>query len=151
MCSAKRVRLLTLLLTVAAVLAGTSVFGGKFGRVPGGDVAKLVPPLDSDEPYASGQAKLSNITEFYDSWWGYRYAGELSLTCNGLTPGATYNTPVGSFTASDRGTGKVAGLTWFWTGNSFPVVVSREEQGVDANGNVIIIWVEVLEGTVVRP
>ena len=119
----KRFRPIVLFLIAAAFLAGTSAPAvaapnGKLSRVPG-----------SDERHASGQAVLGVLT--FDRVTGMPgddqlvwYTANLSVTCRGLTPGATYivvsdwvdKSVWWSFTASARGSGNAEGPVWvkYW-------------------------------------
>jgi hypothetical protein len=64
------------------------------------------------EPGATGQVATSHVrflgSVIPDPYAGlvyYNYKCTLSVTCQGLTPGATYSTGVGTFKASSDGTG----------------------------------------------
>jgi hypothetical protein len=123
MCSTKRVQLVVLFLIAAAFLAVTSApavaapnSNGKLSRVPG-----------SDERHASGQAVLGVLTfDRVTGPWGddqlVWYTANLSLSCRGLTPGATYivvsdwvdKSVWWSFTASARGSGNAEGPVWVY-------------------------------------
>jgi len=69
------------------------------------------------EPGALGQATFTDV-----QWTGRgrveglgryfcwdAYTGEMTVTCQGLTPGARYTTPAGKFRARRDGTGSVSG------------------------------------------
>jgi hypothetical protein len=116
----KRARLAVLFLIVAALLAGTPALASTHN-------VKLTPT--GVEPGASGQARLAETTGFYPNFYGH-----LSVSCKGLTPGATYYfwasaphlyggwTYTWPFTASPTGTGKADGwIDFSWLG--FPVGV----------------------------
>jgi len=90
------------------------------------------------EPQASGQASLTDVDWVRLMKGLYVYSGKLSVTCQNLTPGATYSTPVGTFTANRKGDGKVSGRVslemhnegpWVWV-DPFVVDVVR----VDPDG-----------------
>lgn len=77
-----------------------------------------------DEPNATGQASLSHVkydsTGFIDPTNGIGYTTymcTLYMTCQGLTPGATYLTSAGTFKANRDGTGSAKAaryrLTWY--------------------------------------
>ena len=107
------------------------------------------------EPGATGQASSSDV-QFVSmgildptngiSYWGYSCT--LYVTCQGLTPGATYMVPnAGTFKASRDGTGSVTAkrypLIWeFWNGvliSDPQVRVSR----VNADGSyTLVLWAE---------
>jgi len=134
MSSMKRVRLAVVFLIVAALLAGTPALAGTHN-------VKLTPT--GVEPSASGQARLAETTGLYPNFYGH-----LSVSCKGLTPGATYyfwatvyRYPYGwtytwPFIASATGTGKADGWIYFtWLG--FPVTVKN------ANGDDVLtgeVW-----------
>jgi hypothetical protein len=69
------------------------------------------------EPSASGQATLTKVKFLYalqtETMNTVMYKGYLTVTCQGLTPGATYATPGGTFTADRNGNGMAKGWTRF--------------------------------------
>jgi hypothetical protein len=82
------------------------------------------------EPAAVGEASLKQV--IVTSHFGYpyswsSYSGTLIVKCKNLIPGATYVTPVGSFTADSKGTGSTTGeVGWSiteWTFSGFDGVV----------------------------
>ena len=139
MSSTKQVQLAVLLLLAAAVLADTPARADPTTRNASG-TARLTPPATSDEPNASGQAKFNGL-RIRNPSFGWVATGDLTVTCRALTPGATYRTTAGSFTASTTGTGTVTGL-WGWPG-SIIVTVAREEPQDDGSVELIVV----LEGT----
>ena len=74
-------------------------------------------------PGASGQAALTevvNVGDYFTTNWqtldtihSYVYAGNLTLTCRGLKPGAKYETPLGTFTAPRDGTLSCRGSVYY--------------------------------------
>ena len=72
-----------------------------------------------DEPEASGEASLTNVvcrdSNPYDPdpWRTSYCSGKLTVYCQNLTPGATYWTPAGTFTANRKGEGKISGQVNF--------------------------------------
>jgi hypothetical protein len=79
----KRVQLVVLFLIAAAFFAGTRALAAGFPTTKTGS-AELTPV--GDEPGASGHATLS-------AWWDSRaglWLCSVSVSCEGLTPGATY-------------------------------------------------------------
>lgn len=117
MLSLKRVQLTLLALIAATILPASPASAA-------GRVVKLTPSVGSDEPNALGQAKFSEIT--FVGWvltWGGNvpaYTADVSVTCKGLTPGATYywrtsrNDPSASSPASATGTWNAQGSVLFW-------------------------------------
>ena len=79
-----------------ATLAAATVLCGAGLASAANYTAKLTPVPESDEPDASGVAKVSGANRVY-VWGGYYYEGNLTVTFRGLTPGATYSTPAGGF------------------------------------------------------
>ena len=126
--SMKLFQLAVLFLIAAAVLAGTPALAATN--------AKLTPT--GVEPSASGQARLAETTGLYPNFYGH-----LSVSCRGLTPGATYyfwatvyHDPYGwtwtwPFTASATGTGKADAWIHF-SRLGFPVGVKN------ANGDDVL-------------
>ena len=122
MSTMKRVRLAVLFLIAAAFFVATPALAATN--------AKLTPT--GVEPSASGQARLAETTGFPPHFYGH-----LSVSCRGLTPGATYyfwaagSLYLWPFTASATGTGKADGWIYFsWLG--FPVGV------MNANGDDVL-------------
>jgi hypothetical protein len=67
-----------------------------------------------DELDASGGATFTvrNVKRTVNTGWPasyvvWSYTGKLTVACEGLTPGATYVTPAGKFTADSMGVGSV--------------------------------------------
>ena len=138
MCSTKRVQLVVLFLIAAALLAGTPARAAP-QRTEASGTALLKPPATSDEPKASGRATFTGLW-LRDPQMGWYVFGDLTVTCGGLTPGATYRTSAGSFTASTTGTG-TATVRWIYP----PSIISVAREEAQADGSVEIIVV--LEGT----
>ena len=137
MCFTKRVRLVVLLVVAAALLAGTPALAAP---KKAGGTAPLKPPGTSDEPNASGRAKFAGLW-VQDPGLGWYAVGDLTVTCGGLTPGATYRTTAGSFTASTTGEGTATiGCVIF---GSLFISVAREEAQPDGSVERVVV----LEGT----
>ena len=118
--SMKRVRLAVLFLVAAALLACTPAFAANQGTA---NLTCVADPMDPDYG-ASGVAKLTGVKPVQFDW-GYEYVGKLSVSCSGLTPGATY-TVIGlgftaAFTAARNGNGSV-GVKVFGAGQQVSVV-----------------------------
>jgi hypothetical protein len=81
-----------------------------------------------DEPQASGEATLTKVEAFGvyadGDVVGVQYTAVLTVKCTGLTPGATYSTPVGTFQADRKGKGSVRGQV-DWGSWGLWVVVAR--------------------------
>jgi hypothetical protein len=134
----KRFTLVALLAAAMIVCATATAFAR------GGWSVNLTPPDTSDEPGASGVAKVTGVQLRY-VWAGYMYVGRLTVTCRGLTPGSTYSTNVGGFVADAQGTGRVEGLLWGITPNYYYLMhVVRVDRSADGSG--VDIYVEVLRG-----
>ena len=128
MSTMRPVLLTVVFLIAAALVAGTSALASTN--------AKLTPT--GIEPSASGQARLAETTGLYPNFYGH-----LSVSCRGLTPGATYyfwatvyHDPYGwtftwPFTASATGTGKADGWIHF-SRLGFPIGVKN------ANGEDVL-------------
>ncbi len=104
---------LTTLLVVAATLSASTPAWAQIDLTPTGA-----------EPGAAGQASSSHVKYVASgisdptNGIGYEaYTCTLSITCQGLTPGATYATSAGTFKASRDGTGSAQAahctLTWY--------------------------------------
>lgn len=88
-----------------------------------------------DEPQARGQVTYRGayfIPEPPDSGW---WVTHMSISCQNLTPGATYRTPVGTFTADRRGKGKAAGWVSIFEGFYRCAYVAR----VNADGSWTLV------------
>jgi hypothetical protein len=83
----KRVQLrIVIALGVVALSAASPALGQTYTYLFTGS-ANLTPA--GDEASASGRAKLSGQYS-YDYWLGPAYSGDVSVSCSGLTPYATY-------------------------------------------------------------
>jgi hypothetical protein len=100
---------LVVLMVVGATLCATTPAGAQIDLTPTGA-----------EPGATGQASLTHLR--YDSAGildpangiGYQaYTCNLNVACQGLTPGATYQTSAGTFQASRDGTGKARAVKFY--------------------------------------
>jgi hypothetical protein len=103
-----------------------------------------------DEPLASGVATLTNVRSMQYDYppypppvvHVYAFAGQLSLTCENLTPGATYATPVGTFRADRTGTGNVKGKLHFgWTDLNYwlPFEVDIDRLDPDGSSTTVLV------------
>ncbi len=134
----KRFTLLALLAAAMIVCATATAFAR------GGWSVNLTPPDTSDEPGASGVAKVAGV-QLRHTAWGDLYVGKLTITCKGLTPGSTYSTNVGRFVADAQGTGRVQGSLWGITPNYYYLMlVERVDKSADGSG--VDVYVEVLRG-----
>ncbi len=107
----KRLGLVAVFLVGVTLLASTPAAAE--GKVKGEDWGTVELENVGDEPQASGQASLNNV-ELVLAWVGLHvYKGELTVTCQGLTPRATYWTPAGTFKADRTGAGQVKGRVEF--------------------------------------
>jgi hypothetical protein len=112
----KLFQLAVVFLVVVALLAGTPALAALGGTVQLTHVG--------DESGATGTATLTKVN-YLGGWnpmgtmtW-MNYKGYLTVTCTGLTPGATYSTPAGTFKADRSGKGTVKrwvyfGFMWWW-------------------------------------
>ena len=109
----KHFALMALLVLGATLYASTPARAAPFDLTPTGA-----------EPGATGQGRLAHVElvdysvggqiwigppPSYQMHWQYEwytYSGELSVACQGLTPGATYRTSAGTFIADRYGRGK---------------------------------------------
>jgi hypothetical protein len=142
MATIKRVGLTALLVVGATLYASTPAW------------AQIDLTSTGAEPGATGQASFSNLRSFAgiidptNGIAGQGYTCTLYLTCQGLTPHATYIVNnAGTFKASRDGTGSVTAkrypLIWeFWNGvliSDPQVRVSR----VNADGSyTLVLWAE---------
>ena len=138
MSTVKRVRLAVLFLIAAALLAGTASLAAP-QRTKASGTALLKPPATSDEPKASGRAAFTGLWA-RDPQMGWYVFGDLTVTCGGLTPGATYRTSAGSFRASTTGNG-TATVTGIYPPSN--ISVAREETQADGSVGLSVV----LEGT----
>jgi len=148
MCSMKRLQLAVLFLIAAALLAGTRALAWRNPSRPKRVVfsVDLVPTPGSDEPNASGVAKLQG--DLYWDWqWGGQYLiGDLTVSCRGLKPLRRYLANIPYLTeayfttdATGKGVGKIPDQ-YFPPGSTLEVL--RDDT---VNGTPTLI--PVLEGT----
>jgi hypothetical protein len=104
-----------------ATLAAATVLCGAGLASAANYTAKLTPVPESDEPDASGVAKVSGANRVY-VWGGYYYEGNLTVTCRGLTPGAAYSTPAGKFVADVNGNGSAGVLRQYFPAHSVQMI-----------------------------
>jgi hypothetical protein len=95
------------------------------------------------ESQATGEASLAQVVMTPDPTpWGLSYdcSGRLTVKCQNLTPGATYWTAAGTFTANDKGVGRITGEVRFgfyvpgW-GPPEPYVVVVDVVRLDPDGS----------------
>jgi len=120
----KRLGLAALLVTGVTLIVSAPANGGGHGGLQKPGVGGSIDLWNTDvEPDASGKASLTNVKSLNDprmpilGW--ETYSGKLTVTCHNLTPGVTYWTCVGTFTANGRGEGKASGnvqftVDWQW-------------------------------------
>ena len=117
MCYMNRFRLAVLLLILGALFATSPALAVKPGQGGGGSWGKVQLVNTGDESLATGTASLTGVklVWWWSDWTGalYTYSGKLTVNCRNLTPGATYWTPAGSFTADETGAGKITGSVEF--------------------------------------
>ncbi len=144
----KRAQVVVLLVVVAALLPSTAIAKPWYNPTLKAST-RLTPTETSDEPKASGQATVLAEWVYFEFGMGW-YVGDVTVTCRGLTPGASYRiiatsdtfgeADIGGFTAGARGGGTANGDVAFW--GTLGVTVAREERQPD--GSVQLI--PVLEG-----
>jgi len=113
----QKLELAVLVLTLGGLLAASPVLAGwgprNIKNHPPENFGTIQLANTGEEPSASGQATLRHVTcdvyvdIFNQAWWCYQ--GTLLVKCQNLVPGATYSTPVGTFTADSKGTGTATG------------------------------------------
>ena len=102
----ERLGVTALALVVGAQLATLPALAAKPGAVWGSIELTNV----GDEPQATGQAIVKSVK--YEGITGtgdVLYSARVSVACQGLTPGATYRTDLGTFTANRKGQGTISG------------------------------------------
>ena len=116
----QKLKLTALVLTLGALVAASPAFAGWRASKPSNKQSANLGTIQlantGEEPAAVGEASLKNVTRTtsgqpspIDPYPWIIYQGTLVVKCQSLTPGATYGTPVGSFTASFKGTGSISG------------------------------------------
>jgi hypothetical protein len=116
----QKLELTALVLTLGALFAASPVLAGSGPRniknQPPENFGTIQLANTGEEPTASGQATLRHVTctvyvnsLFNPPYVEWVYEGTLIVKCQNLVPGATYSTPVGTFTADSKGTGTVTG------------------------------------------
>lgn len=118
MCYMNRFRLAVLLLILGALFATSPALAVKPGHSGGDSWGKVQLLNTGDESLATGTASLTGVklVGVWNDWtWSlYTYSGKLTVNCRNLTPGSTYWTPAGTFTADATGAGKTTGSVEFW-------------------------------------
>jgi hypothetical protein len=130
MSSITRARLAVVLLIVAPFVLGTPALAGS--RNWQGDLVCVVDSTDQDYG-ASGFTKLFNV----HGDWTHGYFGDVTVGCQGLTPGATYVVEVFTgadqawvqFAATKRGTGQLTVSRLYLGMGVMPPVVVVERAG----------------------
>jgi hypothetical protein len=131
--SMQKLELTALALTLGALIAASPVLAGWGPRNIKNESPENFGTIQltnaGEEPAASGEATLRHVVCSYvrvvGGSWGdpiveRGYTGTLIVKCQNLIPGATYSTPVGTFTADSKGTGTITGgVAWGTTGYSF--------------------------------
>ena len=133
----KRVQLAAVFLIVAMLVAGTSAQAGGGYRV---DLTST-----GVEPGASGEASLYHIVQI-GKWVLDAYKADLTVRCEGLSPGTTYyvsswtynNGPVlvgqGALTPTKRGTRQVTFEEIMFWGGDIEVTVTNADGAVVLTG-----------------
>lgn len=137
---------------VAVLAVGATLFASTPAQAKGEDWGTIQLTNVGDEPQASGQASLTNVvcrdSNPYDPdpWRTGYCSGKLTVYCRNLTPGATYWTPAGTFTANRKGNGAIIGkvvftVEWYrsdWWGPvvTLPYVVDVIRLDPDGSGFV---------------
>lgn len=122
----KRFPLKALLLVMVALCPGTTALA----RGSDGAIVQLT--NTGVEPDAQGQTSLNRVSYLgsglTSTFTFASYKGYLIVTCQGLAPGATYETTVGRFTADRNGKGIAKG----WVGFSFIYWPEATEPDLDS-------------------
>ena len=115
----QKLELTAMVLALGALLAARPAFAGAqslFNNKQSANFGTIQLANTGEEPAAVGEVSLKNVTRTtsgqpspIDPYPWIIYQGTLVVKCQNLTPGATYATPVGSFTASFKGTGSISG------------------------------------------
>jgi hypothetical protein len=118
----KRLGLTLLLVVGVTLLASTPARASENWRtggkpVPGQDWGTIQLTNIGDEPAATGGATLTEVRYLSGaedgSSRGEAFSGTLSVSCQNLTPGATYWSPAGTFNANRKGQGRITGNVVF--------------------------------------
>ena len=147
---AKRLGLAAVLVVGVTLLASTPAWA----RVQWRDWGTIWLTNTGAEPEASGEAALTNVvcrdSNPYDPdpWRTGYCSGKLTVSCQNLTPGATYLTPAGTFTANRKGGGKISGqvvftVEWYnsdWWGPvvTLPYVVDVVRLDPDGSSTLVL-------------
>jgi hypothetical protein len=100
-----------------------------------------------DEASASGRAKLSGQYS-YDYWLGADFSGDVSVSCSGLAPNATYliamsGSGIGEIASPDGIADGRGNLTitssWWWWGGVYDSPDTLEVYRVEPTGNVLVL------------
>ena len=115
MTTMKRFGLAALFAVGVSLLSGTPAMAQDWRTI---DLALMVPGTDQDWQAVS-QATINQKKSlgWYYGEWSQRgqYRANVTVTCRGLTPGATYRTTVGTFKADRYGNGQAKGWTnYYW-------------------------------------
>ena len=74
---------------------------------PGWNTTELINV--GDEPQATGEVTWGKPILESGTLWPPIYSYQVTVKCQNLTPGATYLTPVGTFTTNKKGNGMITG------------------------------------------
>ena len=98
-----------------------------------------------DEPQASGVASFTVLkveSERGLYWFYVNYSGTLTVWCGNLTPGATYRTPAGTFTADATGAGsasaKVTLTVIAYEGGQSPCIIDVVRLNPDDSSTTVL-------------
>jgi len=105
------------------------------------------------EPNAIGQYTLTHVKFINGGGFNYDpggyelYRGRLTVTCQGLTPGATYATSAGTFKAARDGTGKATAsqvnfvyrFEWTWWGAIVIIPPTVSVARVNPDGSMTVV------------
>ena len=106
----KTIGLTTLIFVAMALFAASPALASKPSASkpnPGWNTTELINV--GDEPLATGEVIWGKPVLESDTLWPPVYSYQVTVKCQNLTPGATYLTPVGTFTADKKGHGMVGG------------------------------------------
>ncbi len=119
MCPMNRLRLVVLLVVGVTLFASTPARAKPGQTSSSGSWGTIQLMNTGAEPEAAGEASLTGVKVVAeaDFFWpygvSYRCSGKLTVNCQNLTPGASYWTPAGMFTADDTGAGRISGKVDF--------------------------------------
>jgi len=115
----KRLGLVALLVVAVTLVASAPAWAKPGGTSAGGNWGTIQLMNTGAEPEAAGEASLTGVKVVAeaDFFWpygvSYRCSGKLTVNCQNLTPGASYWTPAGMFTADDTGAARISAKVSF--------------------------------------